>query len=170
MKKLLCLLVCLLMVFSLSACIEDDIPAKEAGQNAAADTEKDELFHLNESAVFKDLKFTATEIKESDGTDFFVPDAGNVFVGVKFEIENISSETQALSSLLMFSAYADDVKCDYSVSAACAFEKTLDGEISAGKKLVGWYAVEVPKGWKTLELEVQSSWLSNNPAKFVFEK
>ena len=170
MKKLMCLLLCLLMVFSLSACVGEDTPSKETGQNAAADTNKDELFHLNESAVFKDLKFTATEIKESNGTDFFVPDAGNVFVGVKFEIENISSETQNLSSLLMFSAYADDTKCEYSISAACAFENTLDGEISAGKKLVGWYAVEVPKDWKTLELEVQSTWLSNNPARFVFEK
>lgn len=171
MRKLLCVIMCLFILFSLAACFEEDIPSKDTAGSSQTEDKKEETFGLNESATFKDLKFTATEIKESEGEDFFTPESGNVFVGVKFEIENISSEEQALSSLLLFEAYADDVKCDYSINAACAFDNgTLDGDLAAGKKMVGWYAVEVNKDWKTIELEVQSSWLSNNSAKFVFEK
>ena len=87
----------------------------------------------------------------------------------RLAIQSLSSF--ALSTLLLFEGYVDDIKCEYSISAACAFDEgTLDGTLAAGKKLVGWYALEVPKNWKTLELHVLSNWLSNNAAKFVFEK
>ena len=73
--------------------------------------------------------------------------------------------------MLLFEGYADDVKCDYSLSAACVFDEgTLDGELAPGKKLVGWYALEVPENWNTIELNVQSDWLSDSSAKFVFNK
>ena len=95
----------------------------------------------------------------------------NVFVGVKFTIENISDEEQSISSLLSFTAYIDDVKCDYSISAATVFnEGTLDGSIAPGKKLIGWYSVEIPSDWKNLEIDVKPDILSDNTAKFVLSK
>jgi len=170
MKKIIALLVLAVVCCSLSACFEDSAPNKEQAQSSSSEVAKEQVFSLNESAVFSDLKFTATQIKESDGTDFFAPEKGNTFVGVKFTVENISQEEQSVSTLLLFEGYVDDVKCEYSFSASCAFsEGTLDGTIAPGKKLVGWYALEVPKNWETIELNVQSNWLSNNPAKFVFE-
>ena len=70
----------------------------------------------------------------------------------------------------MFDAYADDVKCDYSLTAQMAFsEGTLDGELSAGKKMIGYFAVEVPTGTKQITLEVKSEWLSNSKASFVLD-
>ena len=171
MKKLLSALLCLLLCFAFSACEVDEEPSKEKAEVVSSQEIKKETFGLNESAVFKDLKFTATEIKESDGESFFAPATGNTFVGIKFTIENISNEEQSVSTLLLFEGYANDVKCEYSISAAAAFDEgTLDGSIAPGKKLVGWYALEVPKDWSTIELQVQSTWLSNNPANFVFEK
>ncbi len=132
---------------------------------------EDKSFGLNETAEFKNLKVTATKIEESKGKDFFEADDGKVFIGVNFEIENISDEEQSISSLLLFDAYSDDIKCEYSLSANVVFgEGTLDGKLSPGKKLVGWYAVEAPQNWQKLELEVKSSWLSNSKAKFVFNK
>ena len=173
MKKFLCVILGLLMLCAFSACATEDPPIKETNQSQTQQTTetKDETFGLNETAAFTDLKFTATEIKESDGEGFFTPEEGNVFVGVKFTIENISDEEQSVSSMLLFNAYADDVKCSYSISAGSAFsEGTLDGSIAPGKKLIGWYAVEVPGNWSSIELEVQSSWLSNDSATFVFTK
>lgn len=154
------------------ACNGDNSPTKKAANSSQkSETKTEETYSLNESAVFADLKFTATEIKESNGNGIFVPESDNVFVGVKFEIENISNEEQHISSLLLFEGYVDDVKVDYSLNAACDFnEGTLDGSIAPGKKLVGWYALEVPSDWKNIEINVLSTWLSNNPAKFVFTK
>ena len=70
----------------------------------------------------------------------------------------------------MFDAYADDVKCEYSVSANMAFnEGTLDGSLSPGKKMVGYYAVEVSKDAKKLDLEIKSDWLSSSKARFELD-
>lgn len=176
MKKFLLTALILCMGVSFTACDSSSSPKKEAyseNQTSGKETAKsgDEVFSINETAVFKNLKITATEIKNDAGNDFFKPESGNTFVGIKFVVENTSEETQSVSSLLLFDAYADDIKCDYSISANCVFDDgTLDGEISAGKKLVGWYALEVPADCKTIELEVKDSWLSDNKAKFVFER
>lgn len=171
MKKFGIIMLSIIMCFFFSACDFEEEPKKEQVEEASKEITQEETFGLNESAVFNDLKFTATEIKESGGGDFFMPEEGNVFVGIKFEIENISNEEQNVSSLLLFEAYSDDIKCEYSINAACAFnDGNLDGSIAPGKKLVGWYAVEVFKNWSKLELNVQSNWLSKTNATFVFEK
>ena len=176
MKKFLCLFLCLLMLCGFTACAVEDTPTKETNSNqeqkATESTEPtDDIFKLNETAVFKSLKVTATEMKSSNGDEFFKPADGKTFVGVKFTIENTSDEAQSISSLLSFTAYADDVKCDYSFNAACAFDEgTLDGDIAAGKKLIGWYAVEIPRDWKSLEIDFQPDLLSNITAKFVLTK
>lgn len=172
MKKFLTMVLSVLMILTLCACdLESDKPSKEVGASSqSSETVKEETFSLNETAVFNNLKFTATEIKESNGESFFTPESGNVFVGVNFTIENTSDEEQNISSILLFDAYCDDIKCDYSVTAACAFGDTLDGSIAPGKKMVGWYAIEVPQNWQSVEMHVSSDWLSNNSAKFVFTK
>lgn len=175
MKNVLALILVIIMCLSFVACTETDTLSKEVSNDSTSNETNqaknlEETFGLNETAVFKDLKFTASALEESDGKDFFEPEDGNVFVGVKFTIENISDEEQTVSSVLLFEGYADDVKCNYSFNAAMAFDDTLDGSIAPGKRLTGYYSLEVPKDWKKLELDVQSSWLSSKSARFVFEK
>ena len=173
MKKLLTVFLAMALCLSFVGCTVDE-PVKDTSAERTepkATEKKEQTFGLNEAAVFSNLKITATELKESQGEDFFAPATGNVFVGVKFTIENISDAEQTVSSLLMFEGYVDDIKCDYSFSAACVFDEgTLDGTVAPGKKLVGWYALEVPADWSTIELNIQNTLLSNNPAKFVFTK
>ncbi len=177
MKKISATLLALCISLSVASCYDgSDTPKKELNTDSTSAVttspkSEEQVYGLNETAVFKQFKVTATEIEESEGKNYMDAPEGKVFVGVNFEIENTSEETQNISSVLLFDAYADDVKCDYSFSANVAFgDGTLDGELSPGKKLVGWYAVEIPKEWQKLELEVKSSWLSNNKAKFVFDK
>lgn len=72
---------------------------------------------------------------------------------------------------MLFEAYVDGTKCDFSFSAATAFpEGTIDGEVAPGKKITGWYAVEIPENWKKLEIHVAGSWLSEEKAVFTFSK
>lgn len=181
MKKLLYFALAVILAGCLTSCKLDDSPKKEmhgsstvsAAESSATVSQKEEetTFGLNESAVFNSLKITATDFSESKGKDFFNPDKGNIFVGIKFTIENISDEEQRVSSLLLFDGYVDDVKSDSSFGAMCVFDEgTLDGTIAPGKKLVGWYAMEVPTDWSTIELIVKPEWLSKTSAKFVFTK
>lgn len=173
MVAALCVLVFVVMAVA-STGGDDDKPKKEGGNtvgNTSTAAGDEELkFGLNETAAFKDLKITANEIKTSQGSEFNKPAEGKIFVGVKITIENISNEEKSISSLLLFDAYADDVKCEYSVSANMAFnEGTLDGPLSPGKKMVGYYAVEVSKDAKKLDLEIKSDWLSSSKARFELD-
>lgn len=175
MKRVLALILVLMMCLSFVACTSNKAPSKEVTDASTSNEEsqagnQEETFGLNETAVFDNLKFTATALEESNGNDYMEPDDGNVFVGVNFTIENISDEEESVSSMLLFEGYADDVKCDYSINASVVFGDTLDGTIASGKKLIGYYSLEVPKDWKKLELDVQSKWLSSKSARFVFEK
>ena len=137
MKKILSFTLCVFMLLSFTGCFESE-PTKEINQdyqNTSSEKIIEEEFSLNETAVFEDLKITATEKKETIGKSFFEASEGKIFVGVKFTIENISDEEQHISSLLLFGAYADDIKCDYSFSAVSSFDGgTLDGSIAPGKK------------------------------------
>ena len=173
MKKLLFLLISVLVMFSFAAC--GNVPQKESYQPGASTidnaTNNDKNFGINDTAVFDDIKITATEIKESKGEDYFTPEEGKIFVGIKFVIENVSDEEQSVSSLLMFTAYEDDIKSDYSINAACAFDDgTLDGSIMPGKMLVGWYALEASENWSVIEITAQPDLFSNSNAVFKFEK
>ena len=175
MKKIAILVLVVVLCTMFAACADHPVPVKETGSAASASSssasDTGNSFGLNDAAVFRDLKFTATGLKESQGTQFTKPDAGKTFVGVKFEIENISNEPQNVSSVLLFNVYADDVKCDYSISAQMSFDEgTLDGEIAPSKKAIGWYAVEVPENWKKLEFDVSPKFFSNSSARFVFTK
>lgn len=176
MKRLVTVMLAICIAVSFTACnLSDNSPEKEINNNSATEDvsqkSEDKSFGLNDTAAFENLKVTATKLEVSNGKDFFRAENGKVFVGINFEIENISEENQNISSLLLFDAYADDIKCEYSLTANAAFgDGTLDGEISPGKKLVGWYAVEVPQEWNQLELEVKSDWFSDSKAKFVFTK
>ena len=175
MKRILFLMLAVTMLFSLVSCFEETGPAKEEYDPDASGTKaeelKEETFGLNETAVFENLKITAVEIKESTGSEYLAPEEGNIFVGVKFLVENVSSEDQTVSSLLLFEAYTDDMKSDLSITASTSFEGgTIDGTIAPGKKMEGWYAIEVPADWGTVEIQMKNELLSSSTAKFVFTK
>lgn len=175
MKKIVSILMALSLFFCLVGCdVLDDAPKKETGNVSQSENDdkaeqKDTTFALTETAVFDNMKITAEELKESDGDILFKPETGKTFVGIKFTVENISKEEMTVSSLLLFEGYVDDVKNSMSITASTVFGETLDGTIAVGKKLVGWYAMEVPNDWENIELDVKSDWLSNTSAKFVFE-
>ena len=140
-----------------------DDPKKEGGEGG------DKNYSLNETAVFENIKVTAEEIIINKGSEYMKPEEGKKFVAVKFTIENISDEEQQMSSMLLFDAYADDVKLGYSIGADYGLEGTLDGSISPGKKMIGYYGVEVANDATVLDLEVKASWLGSGKAVFVLD-
>ncbi len=168
----------LLAVMLFAGCGGSDEPKKEINSTTSnqstestASEPKKTTFAVGETAVFENLKITATEFKESKGKQYFEPQDGKIFVGVKFTIENISEEDINISSVLLFNGYADDVSVgDYSVSAGMAFDGSLDGTIAKGKKLIGWYSAEVPKDWKQLQVDFKPDMLSDSKASFVIDK
>ncbi|MBQ8283488.1 MAG: DUF4352 domain-containing protein [Clostridia bacterium] len=170
--KILIAFICIVIFISIIAVgagAGDDSPKKEIGESTNSSVVEEMSFGLNETAVFRNLKITATEIKSSYGDTYFPSAEGKIFVGIKFTVENISDEDVTVSSIALFDAYVDGIKCDYSLSANVAFDEgTLDGQISSGKKLIGYYAIEVAENWNEIELQIKSSYWSNTKAIFKF--
>lgn len=112
-----------------------------------------------------------TNYRESYGSDWFSPDAGNVFVFTEFEIVNNSGSEVAVSSIAGFDAYADGYLANYSFEALAENDQgQLDGSISPGKKMRGWIGYEVPSGWSNLEIHFKHNIWSNNKFKFEITK
>ena len=164
-KTTFCLALTIMTVLSFTACGGEVTTGEEA-------TVVDETLTLNSTATFDGWTITPVKVEESTGSDFFKPESGNVFVGVKFVIENTSEEEKTVSSLLMFDAYADDTSCDLSITATTVFGNgtTVDTTLAPGKKHEGWYGVEIPESWEELEIQVSDIWPSNTKEVFVLTK
>jgi len=150
---------------------EKESAAEESGGEGETADNGDETFGLNEAAVFDKLKMTALEMKEAQGDEYIKPAEGKVFVGVKFQIENISDEEQNVSSLLLFDAYVDGTKVDMEwMPPGDLSEGSLDGALAAGKNMQGYYVVQAGTDWSEIQLDVKSEWLGTAKAEFIFTK
>jgi hypothetical protein len=183
-KNLLAVSIILCFAIIAIASTESDEPARDVVTQTTApsstveandspeenNTAQDFIFGLNDKAVFRNIAVTATRVETSKGEGFATADEGNIFVGVWFVIENTSNEEQHISTLLLFDSYADYVKLNnFSLGAAMAFSGgTLDGTISPGRRMEGYYAVEIPENTTKLEIEVKSAWLTSGKAVFTF--
>ena len=126
----------------------------------------DGIHGLNDTVSVKGLDFTASEFRESKGGKYSEAAEGKIFVGVKFTIENKSDSEKSISSILLFDGYADGVKCVYAYGAGDEFDGQLDGNLAPGRRMIGWYVVEVPENWQEIDLVVRSEWLSKNTVTF----
>ena len=97
MKRIIAALLGVVMCLSLAACTETDTPQKETnGGMATAPTQvQEETFGLNETAVFNDLKFTATALEETSGKEYFKAEEGKVFVGLSLPLRIFPTRNKA---------------------------------------------------------------------------
>ena len=129
--------------------VEDDTK-----NDATTEENKKDTFTVGETAEMQDIQVTLSNYEESEGSNFYKPSEGKVFVLAEFEIANNSDKDLAISSLLSFKAYADDYSLNYSVAAMIdKSDSTLDGSVAAGKKMKGWIGYEVNADWGKVEIE-----------------
>lgn len=152
--------------------VNSDNPVEDNAGNAAATEEnKKDTFTVGETAQMQDIQVTLSNYEESEGSNFYKPSEGKVFVLAEFEIANNSDKDLAISSLLSFKAYADDYSLNYSVAAMIdKSDSTLDGSIASGKKMKGWIGYEVDADWKKVEIEFSPEVWKNKKFKFLIEK
>ena len=132
---------------------------------------KKDTFTVGETAEMQDIQVTLSNYEESEGSNFYKPSEGKVFVLAEFEIANNSDKDLAISSLLSFKAYADDYSLNYSVAAMIdKSDSTLDGSVAAGKKMKGWIGYEVNADWGKVEIEFSPEVWKSKKFKFLIEK
>lgn len=149
----------------------DNSVEDNAKNDATTEENKKDTFTVGETAEMQNVQVTLSDYEESEGSKFYKPSEGKVFVLAEFEIANNSDKDLAISSLLSFKAYADDYSLNYSVAAMIdKSDSTLDGSVAAGKKMKGWIGYEVDADWEKVEIEFSPEVWKSKKFKFLIEK
>lgn len=155
------------LLFSLAACeLTGSGTSKEEGtSNATSSPSQTTSGKVGETIsngkwklTLKEAK-TYTEIKSEYFTD--TPDEGKVYLALFFEAENISAEDDYFNYL-----YGDSYVDSYSVNSEILLsdidgQKTMAGNIAAGKKLIGYLVWAVPEDWSEFEFNYNDDFWGN---------
>lgn len=135
-----------------SSSIENQVNNNENEKNI-------DVFKVGDTVKIDNFNVRVNKVSTSNGGEFIKPKKGNEYLKIDITLENISNESQAVSSILMFKVVDKDGRA-YNQAIIENQKGQLDGELGKGRKMTGEYVVEVPKGTKNLELEFDSSVIS----------
>ena len=129
------------------------------------------ILAINETIQASGLSFNAREIKRHPGTTFVRPsEEGKVFIGVRFIVENLSSENKSVAYLgPLFDSYADNIKCLLAPMGQSLYGVALNGDLAPGMKMEGYHVIEAPASAKTLTLELGALYRDSANMKLVLE-
>ena len=168
---LVLLLVAVLAIGSSSSEPSEPEKVGEVSVDNVAEEKGTQIFNVGDVVEVDNIRASITGIEKSQGNQFTNPEDGNEYVFVNMTIENTSNEELNLSSLLCFNSYVDDVVADISFSAQVSKDsnKTMDGTIASGKKIVGNLAYELPVDWENLEIHFEPNFWNNSSIKWIVQ-
>ena len=175
MKKMISIVLVGVLMLGLCACGNEPtlVGTKENAANTttAAPSADDQVFKVGDIVKLGDVEVTFIGVTESEGSEFFKPADGKIFVLCEFEIANNSDEDVTVSSIMSFCAYCDDYECDLSISAMAEKDdkEQLDGTVAPEKKMKGVVGYEIPVEWKNLEIHYQPDVISDDKIVFIAE-
>ncbi len=178
MRKILLFVLCTLLALSLCACTDDSGQGTSSGAEVSSSAAEpssaapDGAYGKGDTAETGGAQITFLDVSENEGSDFFKPADGKVYLLCEFEIVNTSDEELVISSMMCFDCYVDDVQTTISLSALSSKEdkNQLDGTIASGKKMIGVLGYEVPSDWKTVEIHFAPDLLSSDKLIFTASK
>lgn len=132
---------------------------------------KEEIFTVGDSVKLNDVIVTLNSVEKNKGSAYNTPSDGNVFLICEFTIENNRKDEVAISSMLSFTAYADDYSSNLSLSALIekGDRQQLDGKVDAGKKMNGVIGYEVPSDFNVFEIRFAPNVWSGAEVTFIYE-
>jgi len=151
MKKFFLLLALMLaLALVLTGCGETVTPEKvDPGEGGGGDAA--EKYAVGDTVKMGDLRFTLKGVRYDTGSEYWKPDAGTRWIVFDCVVENTGSESETVSSLLMFKLYdADGYTKDVAIPED--LKGSLDGELGAGRKMAGEIAFTVDEDETAWEL------------------
>ncbi len=117
--------------------VDPDDPEEDNGN-----TEQAEKYGVGDTVKMGDLQFTLNGVRYEAGSEFWAPDEGTKWIVFDCTLENKGSESEAISSLMMFNLY-DAGSYSKEIALADNLKGSLDGELGAGRKMAGEIAFDV---------------------------
>ncbi|MCB0037575.1 MAG: DUF4352 domain-containing protein, partial [Anaerolineales bacterium] len=132
-----------------------DEPISVEPPEALAGETAQKKFAIGDIIEIGDLVLTVNEVRYQTGDDFNQPDEGQQFLVVDLTIENVSSETQSVSTLAQMSL-KDETGQTYDVdlmAMVAADGSAPEGEFALGETIRGPVAFQVPSDAAGLTFE-----------------
>lgn len=174
MKKRIVSVLLVVMMMSASALADDWGFGLGSLTSLFSMEDEGNTYKAGEKAVIGDYEVTLINLMESKGSQYEKPGSGNVFVIAEFSIKNKSKEELTVSSIMCFSAKADDTVYSLSLEAdtiaMTSGKIQFDMTIDPGKTGTGIVGYEIPKGWKQLRITVTPDFYGSDRATFVVDK
>jgi len=105
-------------------------------------------------------QITINSAKTSNGSQFYTPKSGQMFLVLNITAKNISSQEQNISSLIQFTL-TDTTGQKYNETIYPDAGSTLDGKIEAGSQLKGSIVWEVPKSIRSYQMAFEADFTSS---------
>lgn len=126
----------------------------------------EETFSVGDVIETKNLKITYLKAEEYVSDNMFMqPADGNKYIYIELEVENLSDSDQMISSF-SFECYADGSNC----SGFYGLDDSLSATLSSGRKAKGTVAFEVPQDAKTIEIEFEDNFWTQNKIVFLYSE
>ena len=145
--------------------------AQESEETTVLEEKNESRYKVGDTAQLLGLDISIEHVSRSKGNGLLAAAEGNEYVGFYIIIDNTSSVDQYISTMLLFDAYTDGVKSNYSTKGLSAFSssvETLDGRLAPGKRMMGYYVIEVSESWSEIEIQFLSAWLPTSQLSAAF--
>ncbi|MBR3381620.1 MAG: DUF4352 domain-containing protein [Clostridia bacterium] len=138
---------------------------EETGNEATEEAQDKDIYKVGDTYQDKNLRmvYMASGVFESDNS-YLQPDDGNVYIFLRFFVENIGSSDKNVSSF-DFECYADGYNCDSFYSG----DEALSATLSPGRTTTGCVYFEVPEKAEEVEVEFEADVWSSDKVKFAYE-
>lgn len=130
------------------------------------DLEKD-LFSFDEKVLYHDIEYSIKNKQFSNGSGYYKPDKGNVFLGITLETSNLSRETVSINSYYWKVIDSNGVQYDTTYYNPFDEKEYPSTDLLSNGSVSGVLVYEVPKDL-SYKLTFYSDYFSDN-VKFSFD-
>ena len=158
-----------LLVGCVAGCTNTINKAVEETTNGFNDINGKTSFSLNETFQNKYEKITMKEVNLDfkDYNEYLKPAAGNKYIMVKFEVENIGENDELYVSSLSFVASADGETYNEKYIGNDKY-KDVTATVGPKKKTTGYVFYEVPKDAKKIVIDYNANfWTDGTSIEFI---
>lgn len=162
MKKVFAVFFGIFVMFSITGCMSD------TESNNVTDTSNNikTNFIINETAIFKNVHYTVTDVEYSNGDDWDKPSEGKNYVIVTIKIENNSDSNISYNSLDWKMTNSQGQISDETFTTIDNDTNLSSGELSSGGSIIGTIVFEQPINDNSLTLSYYNNSLFDENSTF----
>lgn len=173
MKRTVAIILSLVLLFSTNA-YAMDLGDLFGGLTSLFSSKDEVTYGVGEVVEHDGISIKLINVMQSKGNSYYKPTKGKEFLIFEFSVVNRSKEDLALSTMLCFSMWCDDVNYTISLDALATAmlsgKYQLDRVVEPGDSVTGVVGYEVPSDWKEAKVQYTKEAVLGKTITFVVKR